>query len=450
MATEDAGGPGRRALLLLLPATFFQGYDDLVLGLSLPLIAAEFGLTPSRAGLAVSAIQVGSFGLLLLLPLADRVGRRPVLLWTIVGYTLATVTTAASRGVVELVAVQFVARVFLGTEYALATIAVVELVPAGRRGRALGLLTSMSALGMAGAGVAFLVVAALGLSWRALYAVGAVPLAVVAVARRRLPETLPGRGSRESSTPAGGSEALPGGSGGSRVHLWARASPHGAAGPWSPAPGRAGLRGLPSALADAGVPPGRVVAASVLSFLVAVYPTPLTTFATLLVLREWGLGPSSLDPAHVALWVASVSGFFVAGRLADRVGRRPAAVVFLGGAALAGLVAFRATGTRARALGLAAVIFGLTGSTPLVSALTVEPFPVAVRGRVGALTRAARLLGGTVAAGLTGALAGATGRVGWALSLMALTYLLALPAALALPEPAQDATQPAHRSRRPS
>lgn len=429
---RPAGEPARRALLLLCPATFFQGYDDLVLGLSLPLIATEFRLSAPEAGLAVSAIQVGSFGLLALLPLADRVGRRPVLLWTIVGYTLATVATAASRGVAGLVAFQFLARIFLGTEYALATIAVVELVPSARRGRALGLLTSMSALGMAGAGAAFLAVATAGLSWRTLYAVGAVPLAVVAVARRGLPETLPPRGA------GAGADASPGPAG--------RAA-RGPA-PWPPAGARfrdpagapsrrvpgARLRDLPRALAETGVPPRRAVAASVLSFLFAVYPTALTTFATLLVLQEWGLEPSALHPAQLTLWICGVSGFFVAGRLADRVGRRSTAVAFLAGAALAGLLGLRATGAWARTVGLAAVIFGLTGSTPLVAALTAEPFPAAVRGRVGAVARTAGLLGATIAPGLTGALAGVTGSVGSALSLVGLTYLLAVPAVLLLPE----------------
>lgn len=403
--------PGRRALLLLCPATFFQGYDDLVLGLSLPLVAAEFGLSASRAGLAVSAIQAGSFGLLLLLPLADRVGRRPLLLWTIAVYTVATAATALSRGVAELIAFQFAARVCLGTEYALATIAVVELVSADRRGRALGLVTSMSALGMAGAGVAFLVVATFDLSWRVLYAVGALPLAVVAVARRLLPETLPARdpSGHAGDTGAAGSTVVP-------VPVGSR------------------LRDLPRALAEGGVRPRSALAAAALSFLFSVYPTALTTFATLLVLREWGFEVRSLNPAQVALWVSGVSGFFVAGRLADRVGRRPTAVGFLAGAALAGLVTFPAQDAWARTVGLAAVIFGLTGSTPLVSALITEPFPAAVRGRVGAVARAAGLLGGTLAPGLTGAVAAVTGKIGLALALVGLAYLLAVPAVLALPE----------------
>ncbi len=394
---------GRRALLLLAPATFFQGYDDLLLGLALPLIAAEFHLSAARAGLAVSVVQAGAFGVLVLLPLADRIGRRPVLVGTIAGYTLATGATALSRGVADLVAYQFAARICLGTEYALATIVLVELVPPARRGRALAVLTATSALGMAGAGGAFLAVAATGASWRTLYAVGLVPLVLVALARRRLPETLPARG-------------------------------QGVAGEGPRRPLARGVRGLRRALARAGVAPRTVWAAAALSFLFAVYPTAVTAFATLLVLREWGVRLAELGPGPLSLWALGVSGFFVAGRLADRVGRRPAAVGFLAGAAVAGLLTFSAEGAAARTVGLAAVIFGLTGTTPLVAALTTEPFPSAVRGRVGAVARVAGLVGGTIAPALTGVLAAATGSVSEALALVALTYLLAIPPALALPE----------------
>lgn len=257
---------GRRALLLLAPATFFQGYDDLLLSLALPLIAAELHLSAARAGLAVSVVQAGAFGVLVLLPLADRIGRRPVLVGTIAGYTLATGATALSRGVADLVAYQFVARICLGTEYALATIALVELVPPVRRGRALAVLTATSALGMAGAGGAFLAVAATGASWRTLYAAGLVPLVLVALARRRLPETLPPRG-----------EGVAGGSGGGLRR-----------------PLAGGVRGLRRALARSGVAPRTVWAAAGLSFLFAVYPTAVTTFATCSSSGSGGSGsPSS-------------------------------------------------------------------------------------------------------------------------------------------------------------
>ena len=107
MRARAAGG--RSPLVLLAPATFFEGYDNFLLALALPLIRDDFGLTVAEAGLVVSVAFAGSFGVLALLPLADRFGRRPLLAVTIAGYTAATVATAFSRGIVDLAAFQFVA-----------------------------------------------------------------------------------------------------------------------------------------------------------------------------------------------------------------------------------------------------------------------------------------------------------------------------------------------------
>jgi MFS family permease len=370
----------------LAPATFFEGYDGLILGLALPLIGEEFGLSPRQLGVMASVIFAGSFGVLVLLPLADRVGRRRVMGLTIAGYTLATFATAFSRGVVDFTLYQFVARVFLGTEYALATIVLVDVLTDERRGRALGFVSSMSAFGQAAAGVGFLLAVSLDASWRWLYLVGIVPLVLVGRARRALPETA----------------------------TWAKDA-------------RGGTL--------EGVRVKWLAAASVVSFLFAVFPTAVTTFASFLVLKEWSWDLSTINPAYVAIWVLSVSGFFVAGRLLDAWGRRPTSVVFLTGAAAAGLVAFRMGTTTGRVLGLALVIFFLTGSTPCVAAYSTEPFPSRTRGRVGAVVRLMNILGAMVAPALTGWLSGPLGGVGPALGAVGISYGLAgVTVAAFLPE----------------
>jgi putative MFS transporter len=379
----------RRVIALLAPATFFEGYDNLILGLALPLIGKEFGLGPRALGVVASIVFGGSFGVLVLLPLADRFGRRPLLAVTIVGYTVATFLTAFSRGVVDFAAYQFVARIFLGAEYALATIVLVEVLSRERRGKALALVSSMSAFGQAGAGVGFLLVVALGASWRTLYLVGILPLLLVVQARRALPETAAWRAEKR---PARG-ERLAG------VRI-----------PW-------------------------LLATSAVSFLFAVFPTAVTTFASYLVLKEWRWNLHSINPAYVVAWILAVGGFFVAGRLLDTLGRRPTSVLFLSGASVAGLVAFRMSGTPGRVLGLAVVIFFLSGSTPCVAAYSTELFPARSRGRVGAILRAANIAGAGAAPALTGLLSGPLGGVGPALSVVGLSYAAAAAVVLfALPE----------------
>lgn len=385
-------------MALLAPATFFQGYDDLILSLALVGIRDSFHLSVEAAGAMVSLANLGAFGALVLLPLADRVGRRPVLVWTIAGYAVASFATAFTRNPGEFVAAQMAARTCLGAEYALALIVLVELFEGERSGRRLGLVTSMSAFGQAGAGLAFLIVVlAFHGSWRVLYVVGTVPLLLVARARRDLPETVAAR----------------------------------------PPAGRGPVRAL------AGVRLVWLAGAVLLQYCFLLFPTAVITFASWLVLREWGWTLHTLNPLAIVVWVLAVTGFFVGGRLADAVGRRPTLVAFALGAAGAGMVAFHATTTGGRVLGLAAVIFCLTGTTPCVAALGIEPFPSRARGAVGAILRVAGIAGSVTAPALTGFLAGRLGGVAPALSVMGLSYVAAAVVTVALlPETRGAASEP--------
>ncbi len=385
-------GPRRRPLLLLAPATFFEGYDMFVLALALPLIRKDFGLSMGEAGLVASIAFAGSFGVLALLPLADRLGRRPVLALTITGYTVATFATAVVPGVVGFTACQFAARLFLGTEYTLATIVAVEASEPSRRGRTLGVLTSMAALGQAAAGAGFLVVLATGASWRWLYAAGVIPLVLVARARRDLPETAP---------------------------------------PVAGRPERFRLRRLPRPW---------LVGAATLALLFAVYPTAVATLASTLVLDDWKWKVSNLQPWMFAVWALGLSGFLVGGRLLDRLGRRPATCLFLLGTAAAGAFAFTTGTTVTRAIGLGLVIFALTGATPCVAAIVTELFPVQIRGRANAWLKPLTIAGQVVAPALGTALAVPLGGVGPALAALGGVNVIAAAVVwIALPE-----TRPLH------
>src|SRR5439155_1658928 len=148
------------------------------------------------------------------------------------------------------------------------------------------------------------------------------------------------------------------------------------------------------------------VGATALAFLFALFPTAVTTLASTLVLDRWHLSVSDLRPWHFLVWLIAVSGFFVSGRLLDRWGRRPTSMLFLAAATAAGAFAFTATSTPARVLGLALVIFTLTGATPCVAAYSTELFPPGARGRVGAWLRGMSIAGQAAAPALATAVAG--------------------------------------------
>src|SRR3954447_11596789 len=195
-----AGAPGpdlartdaylRLLLILLVSAAFFEGYDGAIIALLLPRVQATFHVSEALLGLTRGFGVAGAFCAFFLARRSDRVGRRPILLWSVAGYTLFTAMTALSWNIWSFALFQFLANVFLGAEYAVGITMIVEEFPANRRGRALRTLLTFNALGTIA--VAILLLAKLqesALDWRAFYLVGLVPLLVLAFFRTRLRET---------------------------------------------------------------------------------------------------------------------------------------------------------------------------------------------------------------------------------------------------------------------
>ncbi len=376
---------GRHPLLLLVPATFFQGYDLLVVSLALPLIRRHFNLTIEQAGFLVSIIFAGSFGVFILLPLADRFGRKPLLTITVLGYTVATFLTAFSRGMVDFAVFQFISHAFLTSEDVLAVIMVVELTEEKRRGRSLAILASAAAIGQAAAGGGFLIVLALHGSWRLLYLVSVPPLLLVALARRGLRETL--------------------------------------------------VRGTKTyrVLTTLG---GRVLTGAILlAFCIALLPGAVTALASTLVIDVWKFSLRAMKPYYFVIWLAGASGFFVAGRMLDRIGRRYTSALFFAATTAAGFFCFDATSTWQRVVGLALVIFTITGSTPCFQAYSTELFPSGIRGSAGALLQGIGLGATAAAPALAAILSAPAGGIGPALALVGLSYAVAsVSVLLLLPE----------------
>ena len=103
----------RRLLVLLVSATFFEGYDVSILALLLPNIQATFHVSEAVLGLTRIPIELGLFVAFFVARLSDRVGRRVLLLWSVVGYVAFTGLTALSWDIWSFAVFQFFAGVFL-------------------------------------------------------------------------------------------------------------------------------------------------------------------------------------------------------------------------------------------------------------------------------------------------------------------------------------------------
>jgi MFS family permease len=178
-----------RIFLLVGAAAFFAGYDMNIFFLAAPQIQDSFHIPENRIALTTAYFRLAAVFAMLICASADLVGRRRLLLVTLFGQAVFTLATAFAGGYDSFVAAQVLTRVFGYAEEMLCFVVIVEEVAAGARGWANGTLTSMD---FTGAGVASLVFAGINVlpyGWRALYVIGAVPLFLVAFLRRRLPET---------------------------------------------------------------------------------------------------------------------------------------------------------------------------------------------------------------------------------------------------------------------
>ena len=182
----------RREWSVLAPlsmAGFFEVYDVALLTLAAPTIAGGLGVPIATFGIGVALIRLATLGSLPLLRLADRLGRRTLLILSLALFTLATGSTALAWGFAAFVGLQMIARVFLATEAALANLVVAEELRPDRRGAGLSALGIISGLGYGAVAGLLLVVPLTPLDWRLFYLVALVPLGIAAYLRRKLPET---------------------------------------------------------------------------------------------------------------------------------------------------------------------------------------------------------------------------------------------------------------------
>ena len=178
-----------RTILLVGAAALFAGFDQNIFGLAIPQIQVELQIPENQVGLTAAYFRIAAIFALLLAASADIVGRRQLLLVTLLAQAGFTLLTAFAPGYQSFVWAQFFTRVFGYAEEMLCFVVVAEVVAAQARGWGNGALSAMYYFG---AGLASLVFAAVNLlpyGWRALYVIGALPLFAIAYLRRHLPET---------------------------------------------------------------------------------------------------------------------------------------------------------------------------------------------------------------------------------------------------------------------
>ncbi len=184
-----APGYLKHLLFFVCFCTMFEGYDVLILGLTLPHIGKEFNVNSETLGYAVGLISVGTVLAFALIGLADRYGRRAIFLGAVTGYTIFTVLTALSTGLYDFVACQFIARLFMVTEIGVAAIILTEEMPSRYRGLAVTMVFGLGLFGGITGSLIYPVIVKSELGWRGLYFLGGGVLPLLLFYWTRFQET---------------------------------------------------------------------------------------------------------------------------------------------------------------------------------------------------------------------------------------------------------------------
>jgi MFS transporter, AAHS family, 4-hydroxybenzoate transporter len=188
---QPVGGFQIKLLLTCAAVLFLDGFDTTAIGYVAPSLAKEWGLSKGALGPVFSA---GLFGLMIgaltLGPLADRIGRKKIIILSTLAFGIGTLATAFIQDVNTLLAIRFLTGLGLGGAMPNTVAMTSEFNPHRRRATMVMIMFCGFSLGAALGG---LLAAALipQFGWRSVFVVGGVaPLLLVPILALRLPESV--------------------------------------------------------------------------------------------------------------------------------------------------------------------------------------------------------------------------------------------------------------------
>jgi MFS family permease len=303
-------------------------------------ISADLHLTPAQGASLVTATLVGAvFGGFLFGILSDRLGRIRVLTWTIVLFAVFTGLCALAQGYWDLLVCRTIAGIGLGGEFGIGMALVAEAWPASKRARASSYVGLGWQLGvLAAAIVTPLLLPVIG--WRGMFAVGIFPAVAAYFIRSKLHEP--------------------------EVFIANKAKDPDAA---------FSLRRLVADTATTKTSLGMVILCSVQNF---------GYYGIMIWLPNYLSTRFGYSLTQSALWtcvtIAGMAlGIFLFGHIADRVGRRPAFLSYMLGAAIMVVVYSRLVDPTALLIGGAVMGFFVNGMLGGYGALISELYPTSAR-----------------------------------------------------------------------
>jgi AAHS family 4-hydroxybenzoate transporter-like MFS transporter len=189
--SRKLGAFQKLVIALCTAIVFVEGMNAQSAGYVAPDLREAWGLTPSQLGMFFSSGLIGlMLGGLFVAPLADRIGRRPILIGCVALFGICSVASAASTGIAMLDGLRFLTGLGIGGAMPNAIAMTAEYSPLRRRSFMVAVMLTGFIFGSIAAGlIAAPLVPQWG--WQSVFLIGGVlPLLLLPILYCVLPESI--------------------------------------------------------------------------------------------------------------------------------------------------------------------------------------------------------------------------------------------------------------------
>ena len=183
-----------RAVLISGMGFFTDAYDLFVIGTVAALVKVQWNLSTTQTSWVTGAAILGAFiGAFAFGRLADVFGRKVVYTTVAAIMIFGAVASALAPNFIILVLARLILGLGIGGDYPVSAVLMSEYSNRAERGRLVGLVFSMQAIGLIVGPLVGIILLASGVSdsiaWRILLGLGALPAAAVIYFRSKMPES---------------------------------------------------------------------------------------------------------------------------------------------------------------------------------------------------------------------------------------------------------------------
>ena len=172
-------------------AIAFDGYDIAMYGVGLPWMMEEWNLSPLQAGAVGSYSLFGMmFGAMVLAPIADRFGRKKVLIICMLLFSIFTLGAGIAPNITSFTVMRFIAAIGMGALMPNLISMMTEYSPLKSRAMVVAAMYCGYSLGGVMASLTGMYIIPITDDWRVLYYIGAFPLLTLPFFIKQFPESL--------------------------------------------------------------------------------------------------------------------------------------------------------------------------------------------------------------------------------------------------------------------